>query len=122
MMELLKFSGQHRTFNIPREIGIKGIRFGIFLLEDQTGASVLSMETKHRGDAEGLNIEILQEWLTGRGKQPVTWETLTNTLRDAGLTVLASDIEAVKMYVTQGFDCFCFPTMYSKTCRPVIKL
>ena len=98
MMELLKFSGQHRTFNIPREIGIKGIRFGIFLLEDETGASVLSMETKHRGDAEKLNFEILQEWLTGRGKQPVTWKTLTNTLRDVGLAVLASDIEAVKLY------------------------
>ena len=56
------------------------------------------METKHLGDAEKLNFEILQEWLTGRAKQPVTWKTLTNTLRDAGLTVLASDIEAVKLY------------------------
>ena len=98
MMELLKFSGQHRTFSIPREIGSRSILFGTLLLEDETGASVLSMETKHRGDAEKLNFEILQEWLTGRAKQPVTWKTLTNTLRDAGLTVLASDIEAVKLY------------------------
>ena len=98
MMELLKFSGQHRTVNIPQEIGPGWMRFGILLLEDGTGASVISMNTKHSGDTEGLNIEILQEWLTGRGKQPVTWKTLTNTLRDAGLTVLASDIEAVKLY------------------------
>ena len=98
MMELLKFSGLHRTFSIPREIGSRGILFGTFLLEDETGASVMSMETKHGGDAEKLNFEILQEWLTGRGKQPVTWKTLTNTLHDSGLTVLASDIEAVKLY------------------------
>ena len=67
-------------------------------MDDGTGASVLSIQMKHCGDFEKLNIEILQEWLTGRGKQPVTWDTLTNTLRDAGLAVLASDIEAVKMY------------------------
>ena len=100
MMELLKFCGQHRTFNIPQEIGTKGIQFGIHLLKDETAASVLSIQTKHCGDAEKLNIEILQEWLTGRGKQPVTWDTLTNTLRDVGLAVLASDIEAVKCTLT----------------------
>ena len=96
MMELLKFCGQHRTFNIPQQIGTKGIQFGIHLLEDETAASVLSIQTKHCGDAEKLNIEILREWLTGRGKQPVTWDTLTLTLRDTGLAVLASDIRAVK--------------------------
>ena len=55
------------------------------------------MEHKHRGDAEQINMEILQEWVSGRGKQPVSWATLTEVLRGVELSVLASDIEAVKV-------------------------
>ena len=51
---------------------------------------------KHRENAEKINMEIFQEWLIGRGKQPVTWATLVEVLRDIELTALASEIEAVK--------------------------
>ena len=54
------------------------------------------MAHKHLNDAEQINTEILQEWLTGRGKQPVTWATLIEVLRDIKLSALASEIEAVK--------------------------
>ena len=54
------------------------------------------MAHKHLNDAERINTEILQEWLTGRGKQPVTWATLVKVLCDIKLSVLASEIEAVK--------------------------
>ena len=54
------------------------------------------MARKHHYDAEQINIEILQEWLTGRGKQPVTWPTLVEVLRDIELFALACEIEAVR--------------------------
>ena len=47
-----------------------------------------------------INLEILQEWINGRGRQPVSWATLTEVLRDVGLSELASDIEAVKLQTT----------------------
>ena len=47
-------------------------------------------------DAEQINTEVLQQWITGRGKQPVTWKTLTEVLHDIELTTLAGEIEAVK--------------------------
>ena len=50
------------------------------------------MARKHLNDAE----EILQEWLTRRGKQPVTWATLVEVLYDIELSALAREIEAVK--------------------------
>ena len=53
------------------------------------------MARKHHYDAEQINIEILQEWLNGRSKQPVTWATLVEVLRDIKLATLANDIEAV---------------------------
>ena len=54
------------------------------------------MAHKNYNDAEQINTEILQEWLTGRGKQPVTWTTLVDVLRDIKLSILAGDIETVK--------------------------
>ena len=50
------------------------------------------MACKHHYDAE----QILQEWLTKKGKQPVTWATLVEVLHDIELSALADEIEAVK--------------------------
>ena len=54
------------------------------------------MAFKNHYDAEQINTEILQEWLSGRGKQPVTWTTLVEVLHDIELSTLAGDIETVK--------------------------
>ena len=54
------------------------------------------MAHKHLNDAERINTEILQEWLAGKGKQPVSWTTLIEVLHDIELTTLAREIEAVK--------------------------
>ena len=95
--ELLRFTyTDGRVINIPVEISTKYVQFGTFLLNDRTGSRVKIMARKHHYDAEQINIEILQEWLTGRGKQPVTWATLVEVLRDIELFALACEIEAVR--------------------------
>lgn len=33
------------------------------------------------------------EWLNGKGRKPVTWETLIKVLKEAGFSEIASDIE-----------------------------
>ena len=55
------------------------------------------MENEHSRNAERINVEILQEWISGKGKKPVIWATLTRVLRDVELSILASEIEALKM-------------------------
>ena len=97
LIELVRFRGRERRINIPQEISTKYLQFGILLLEDTNGARVRNMEHKHRGDAEQINMEILQEWVSGRGRKPVSWATLTEVLRDVELSELASEIEAVKL-------------------------
>ena len=97
LIELVRFRGRDRRINIPQEISTKYSQFGILLLEDTNRARVRNMEHKHRGDAEQINVEILEEWISGRGRKPVSWETLTEVLRDVELSQLASDIEAVKL-------------------------
>ena len=82
--------------NIPVEIGTEYVEFGVFLLDDPNGAIVKIMAHYHLNKAKQINIEIFQEWLTGKGKQPVTWATLVEVLRDIELSTLACQIEAVK--------------------------
>ena len=95
--ELMKFTcTDGRVLNIPVEIGTKYVQFGTFLLDDRNGSRVKIMARKHHYDAEQINIEILQEWLTEKGKKPVNWATLVEVLHDIELSALADEIEAVK--------------------------
>ena len=95
--ELMRFTcTDGRVMNIPVEISTKYVQFGTFLLDDRNGSRIKIMARKHHYDAEEINTEILQEWLTGKGKQPVTWATLVEVLHDIELSALAGEIEAVK--------------------------
>ena len=98
LIECIRFRGRERRVNIPQEIGIQFYDFGKFLLDDVTGARIRSIAYKHRDDAEQINMEVLRQWINGRGKHPVTWETLTEVLRDSELNTLAGEIEAVKCH------------------------
>ena len=82
--------------NIAEKISTKYHDFGLLLLDDHDGTRVRNMELKYNQDAERINKEILQEWANGRGKKPVSWQTLTEVLCDIGLRTLASEIEVVK--------------------------
>ena len=55
-------------------------------------------------DAEQINMEVLKQWITGRGKHPVTWKTLTQVLHDVELSTLAREIETVKCTEENNFS------------------
>ena len=97
LTELQKFTcTDGRVINIPIEIGTKYGQFGAVILDDRSGLRVKVMANKFYYDDERINTEILKDWLSGRGVQPVTWTTLSEILRDIKLSKLAGDIEAVK--------------------------
>ena len=94
--ECVSFQGREKRINIPQEIGVKYYKFGLLLLEDDTGAKIQSIAHEHRDNAEQINTEVLRQWINGRGKQPVTWKTLIEVLQDIELSTLAREIEVVK--------------------------
>ena len=96
MIELVRFRGKAERINIPQEISTNYLKVGILLLGDETGARVESIEHRYRGNSEQISTEILEQWINGKGKQPVTWGMLVEVLRDVQLTTLARDIAAVK--------------------------
>ena len=92
LIDCIRFQGRKRRINIPHEIGVKYYQFGLLLLENDT---IRSIAHKHKEDPERINIEVLEEWVAGRGKHPVTWQTLTQVLCDIELHTLAAEIEEV---------------------------
>ena len=66
--------------------------FGILLLNDETGAEVRTIVTKHHEDADQINLEILSLWIQGKGK-PLSWDVLIDVLKTIGLGTLAEDTE-----------------------------
>ena len=97
LVECVRFRGRDRRINISQEIGTKYITFGILLLEETTGERVSAIAHKHMYDSEQTCLEILEEWIAGSGKQPVTWSILIEVLRDTELGTLAREVEAVKL-------------------------
>ena len=95
--ELLRFiRADKEKINIAKEVGDEYKCFGTLLLEDDNGQKVTSMESKHHSDPSKINTRILQEWLNGKGKQPITWTTLVEVMHDTGLSTLANDISTIK--------------------------
>ena len=66
------------------------------MLEDRNGARIRALALKHMNDANEINIEIIEEWVAGKGKQPVTWKILIQVLQDIELSTLAEEMEAIK--------------------------
>ena len=93
MMNLISFQGKYRKIEICNEIGCKYFEFGIKLLEDDNGTFIANIELQCQLNVQRMNRRILQEWISGRGKKPVSWNSLTEVLRDVGLYALAEDID-----------------------------
>ena len=67
---------------------------GTLLLNDDTGDITDAIIDECRENASRINRKILQQWIQGKGRQPVTWDTLVGVLRRINLSELASTIES----------------------------
>ena len=68
-------------------------KFGTFLLDDKNGSKVKIIKISEHDDPLHIAQEILKQWLQGKGRMPVSWQTLVMCLRDTKLNVLADDVE-----------------------------
>ena len=94
--ELISFQSREGKVNIAEKISIQYYEFGIQLLDDKDGSYIQAIAHRHLRDAVRINTDILEEWLQGRGIQPVSWTTLVEVLEDIDLGTLAGDIREAK--------------------------
>ena len=80
-----------RITNIVERIGSKCRDLCTYLLRDNWGAVIRSMELEHRNDHYRIAETVLQRWLA---EDPnASWAELVTALRNIGLGRLARDIE-----------------------------
>ena len=92
--DLRKLPVKDGVKDIVTEIQNDYIRLGGCLLEDEGGNKVHGIEIAKHYIPLAITEEILRQWRQGKGKEPVTWQTLVDCLREAQLNVVADDIES----------------------------
>ncbi len=91
MKELRNLKTGERKIDLVVEIGTDYRKLGYELLLDNE-KKVENIKASEQHQVENIVDEILKEWLKGSGKTPVTWNTLVEALREAGLVLLADDV------------------------------
>ena len=92
---LRDFPGKDRHIDIAAQIGTDYSKLGTLLLDDNSGKKVDNIVKSKLGDSVDIAVAILKVWVKGKGRTPVTWQTLVTCLRKTGLNVLADDIEDI---------------------------
>ena len=91
-LHVLKGRDRHSVRIIDR-IGNQYSELGTYLLNDEFGALLKTIETNANGKVEAINHEILRRWINGEGIKDVNWRTLVQALRvGPQLHILADDI------------------------------
>ena len=92
--ELMTF-GENKI-DIIGEIGDQYHRFGVDLLQDNTGAKMGAIESGGRNNrVEAIINTVLTRWIKGEGQRPTTWATLATVLDECYLTQLSDAIRSV---------------------------
>ena len=56
-------------------------------------SDVSRIERDHHQQSVQASRVVFSEWLEGRGRQPITWQTLITALKQAGLQTVSNDLE-----------------------------
>ena len=91
--DLRQFPVRNGVKDIVAEIQNDYSHFGTILLEDKNGNIVKGIERAKREDPVDVTVEIVRQWLQGKGRKPVTWSTFAECLKESNLYVAAEDIE-----------------------------
>jgi hypothetical protein len=78
--------------NLPVRVRDKYEVFGIHLLNDDYGDKMVILRERFLRDAEKITMEVLVEWLRGRGVG-VSWQSLITTLWDSELFLMADQLQ-----------------------------
>ena len=77
---------------LPLRVRDKFEVFGVLLLNDENGDKMAVIKEDCRGISQKITMEILREWLAGKGME-VSWNSLITTLKKSKLPLMVEQIQ-----------------------------
>ena len=84
---------KRKNHNIIQRTSTCYTNLAMYLLDDDNCEIVDSLKEKCHGDPVEITRAVYKKWIFGTGRQPVTWQTLVDVLREIQLNSLAEEIE-----------------------------
>ena len=81
-----------KTINILNRITVGYDDFGTKLLNDTDGNKMAVIKNDTLGNAAKIKRKIIEEWIRGGGRRPVSWKTLATVIEIMEYVDLAKDI------------------------------
>ena len=82
-----------KEVRIIKNVSAKWKKVGTLFNFDPTGYTVDLIDSRHPSDPEAGCTDMMKVWLGGRGRQPATWATLVEVLKNAEFNTLADEVE-----------------------------
>lgn len=90
-----------KELSIIKQIAADWLTIGHLIMTEAT-TKVIS-KTYH--DSNDCCTEMMTRWLGGKGRQPVTWATLINVLKETKFSVLGHDLEIILLSPRKCMTC-----------------
>ena len=78
--------------NIIRAIAPSWEKFALYLMMDRNMIDIWKRDAYQVEDAA---MKLFGHWLDGNGRQPISWKTLIQALRENDLPIIATDVEEI---------------------------
>ena len=90
--QLQHLSRDSTVVNIIKAVAPCWEKFALYLKMERNMIDIWKRDTDQVEDAAR---ELFGHWLDGNGRQPVSWRTLIQALHEAGLPIIATNVEKV---------------------------
>lgn len=78
--------------NVIREVAPSWETFALYLMMERNMINIWKTDTNQVEDAAR---KLFGHWLDGNGRQPISWKTLIQALRENDLPIIATEVEEI---------------------------
>ena len=79
--------------NVIKAVASSWKKFALYLTMDRNMVEI--WEKNHAYQVEDAAMKLFGHWLNGNGRQPISWKTLIQALRENDLPIIAAKVEEI---------------------------
>ena len=91
--ELQRLCRDDVVVNVIKAVAPSWKKFALYLTMDKNMVDI--WEKNHAYQVEDVAMKLFGHWLNGNGRQPISWKTLIQALRENDLPNVATEVEEI---------------------------